>query len=117
MFTVQHRSRTKNEVADALCRRNRLFTNNAFLHNKVGNHLFTIMHSYSTKLENINELYSTDKDFSDQWAVCIAGADFPGYRIHESFLFYEDRIHIPNSPIRWQLIQEIHHSALSGHYG
>ena len=68
-------------------------------------------------LESIKELCSSDHEFSEPYAKCIAGKGWEKYHVHDGFLFRTNKLCIPNSSIRLLLLQEAHAGRLMHHFG
>ena len=88
-------------VADALSRR------------------YTLLSTLTTKLlgfEHLKELYASDTDFADVFAICERSGKGGFYR-HDGFLFKGSRLCIPQSSIRELLVREADSGGLTGHFG
>lgn len=88
-------------VADALSRQNTIMT---------------IFHSAVTDFDKLKDMYKDEIDFSGHWEECLSQTGQSSFKIDKGFLFFHNRLCIPRSEMRNQLIQEIHSSGLSGHF-
>ncbi|XP_071901053.1 uncharacterized protein [Coffea arabica] len=61
------------------------------------------------------DLYAHDTDFSDIYASCMK-SPHGKYFLHNGFLFYVDKLCMPNSSIRDLLIREAHNGGLMGYF-
>ncbi|CAM8975442.1 unnamed protein product [Rhodiola kirilowii] len=98
-FVIKHKSGHSNKVADALSRRVSLLTT---------------MHSAVIGFDLLKEQYPTDDDFSDAWKELNAGLAHEPFLLQDGFLFYRNRLCIPRSSLREELISEVHRE---GHFG
>lgn len=71
----------------------------------------------STVFDAIPDSYITDEDFSDIWTQMQRGQSFRGYKLPDGFLFFQNRLCIPKTSLRLQLINDTHSGGLAGHYG
>ena len=88
-------------VADALSRR------------------YALLSTLTTKLvgfEHLKELYTSDTDFANMFAMCERLGKDNFYR-HDGFLFKGSRFCIPQSSIRELLVREAHSEGLMEHFG
>lgn len=65
----------------------------------------------------IKDLYKDDEDFAEPWRQCSENHPPVGFKIQEGFLFRENRLCIPKTSQRLQLILETHAGGLAGHFG
>ncbi|XP_024010401.1 uncharacterized protein LOC18014510 [Eutrema salsugineum] len=80
---------------------------------------YVLLNSLETKLlgfEHIKSLYPTDADFKDIYASCEKFGSGKYYRAND-FLFFENRLCVPNSSIRDLFVKEAHAGGLMGHFG
>ena len=101
-FTIKHRSGASNKVVDALSRKSSLLT---------------VLRVEVVAFEALKELYSTDEDFSEIWDRCLHKDNSKGFRISDGFLFKDNRLCIPNTSLRLQLVKDLHSGGLAGHFG
>ncbi|KAI0507593.1 hypothetical protein KFK09_013719 [Dendrobium nobile] len=101
-FVIKHKAGHTNRVADALSRRAALITH---------------LHTEITGLQELKDLYASDKDFSHIWADCLNGRPHQDYTLQQGFLFKGNNLCIPDSSWRPQLIRELHGGGLSAHAG
>ncbi|XP_062086181.1 uncharacterized protein LOC133792292, partial [Humulus lupulus] len=100
-YVIRYKQGKENVVADALSRRYALIST---------------LDAKFLGFEHIKELYSTDHDFGETYAVCEKSADGKFYR-HEGFLFREHRLCVPNCSVRDLLVKESHGGGLMRHFG
>jgi hypothetical protein len=100
-FSIKHKSRKLNQVADALSRRHSLLST---------------MEVLVLGLEMLKELYKNDPDFGNVWENCSKGS-FNHFLVQASFLFKNNRLCIPQCSLRRAIIQEVHGGGLAGHFG
>ncbi|KAL5578999.1 hypothetical protein UlMin_011441 [Ulmus minor] len=101
-FSIKHKSRKSNQVANALSRRATLLT--------------TLSH-YVVAFDSLKDTYATDEDFAGIWLKCSRKEDVGDFTITQGFLFKNNRLCIPRTSLRELLIKEIHAGGLSGHLG
>jgi len=106
-FTLQHKSGKSNQVADALSRRT------TFL---------TAMSAEVTDFASMKEQYEADEDFRRAWSyakspVTDSGDLFDEYFLQDRYLFKGKQLCIPDSPMRENIIKELHSGELGGHFG
>ncbi|CAA7047608.1 unnamed protein product [Microthlaspi erraticum] len=99
--SLKHLKGKDNVVADALSRR------------------YTLLSTLDAKLlgfEQIKELYETDPDFAETYQSCAKFAS-GRYVRQDGFLFYENRLCVPNCSLRDLFVREAHGGGLMGHFG
>ena len=102
-FSLLHRPDRDNKVADALSRRQ---------------HALQISQAVITGFDQIPLLYDNCADFQTAWPNTSHHMATPdGYRKEEGFLFYHDRLCIPEGSTQDFLIWELHGGGLAGHFG
>ncbi|PKU79208.1 RNA-directed DNA polymerase [Dendrobium catenatum] len=101
-FVIKHKAGQTNRVADALSRRAALIT-----------HLQTEI----VGLQELKNLYATDKDFSQIWSECTQGRPQQDFTVQQGFLFKGNNLCIPESSWRPQLIKKLHGGGLAAHAG
>ncbi|CAA7020483.1 unnamed protein product [Microthlaspi erraticum] len=100
-YVIKYKKGKDNVVADALSRR------------------YTLLSTLDAKLlgfEQIKELYASDADFSDIYQACSKFAS-GRYVRQDGFLFYENRLCVPNCSLRDLFVREAHGGGLMGHFG
>ncbi|KAF8091984.1 hypothetical protein N665_0429s0004 [Sinapis alba] len=100
-YVIKYKKGKENIVADALSRR------------------YVLLTSLETKFlefEHIKTLYATDFDFKDIYASCEK-FDRGKYYKNNGFLFFENRLCVPNSSSRDLFVKEAHTGGLRGHFG
>ena len=102
-FSLLRRPDCDNKVADALNRRQ---------------HALQISQAVITGFDQIPLLYDNCVDFQTAWPNTSHHMATPdGYRKEEGFLFYHDRLCIPEGSTQDFLIWELHGGGLAGHFG
>ncbi|PKU75948.1 hypothetical protein MA16_Dca005995 [Dendrobium catenatum] len=103
-FVLKHKSGAQNRVADALSRRTALITQ---------------LQTDIQGLESLQELYASDKDFSEPWRLLSSSPPVPckDFSIRHNYLFKGNLLCIPESSWREYLIQELHNGGLAAHAG
>ena len=102
-FSLRHRPGRDNKVVDALSRHQ---------------HTLQISQAVITGFDQIPLLYDNCADFRKVWLNTSHNATTPdGYRKEAGFLFYQDRLCIPEGSTRDFLIWELHGGGLAGHFG
>jgi hypothetical protein len=71
-FSLKHKSRKLNWVANALSRQVTLLV---------------ALQADITGFECLKELFETDEDFSEIWKLCTSGTPIPEMHIQEGYLF------------------------------
>ncbi|GJU74079.1 transposon ty3-I gag-pol polyprotein [Tanacetum coccineum] len=99
-FYAIHKAGTKNKVANALSRRATLLTT---------------MGTEVIGFDCLKDLYVSDDDFSEIWKQNETGIPGGLYLVQDGFLFFKDRLCIPQGSLREHLIQELHGGGLGGH--
>lgn len=61
--------------------------------------------------------YSEEEDFSEIWKLCCDSQPPLGFKIDDGFLLKNNRLSIPKTSLRQQLISEAHDGGLAGHFG
>ncbi|KAG7599415.1 Reverse transcriptase RNA-dependent DNA polymerase [Arabidopsis suecica] len=100
-YVIKYKKGKDNVVADALSRR------------------YTLLSTLNVKLmgfEQIKELYATDHDFQEIYKACEKYASGHYFR-QDGFLFYENRLCVPNCSLRDLFVREAHGGGLMGHFG
>ncbi|XP_024014499.1 uncharacterized protein LOC112088448 [Eutrema salsugineum] len=99
-YVIQYKQGKENIVADVLSRR---YT------------LITTLDAKVLGFEMIKDAYITDPDFQE---VYQASSKFSHGKYYQSdgYLFYENRICIPNTSLRDLLVREAHGGGLMGHF-
>ena len=80
---------------------------------------YTLLSTLNVKLmdfEQIKELYETDHDFQEVYKACEKFASGHYFR-QDGFLFYENRLCVPNCSLRDLFVREAHGGGLMGHFG
>ncbi|RDX96922.1 hypothetical protein CR513_20350, partial [Mucuna pruriens] len=96
-----HKQGKMNIFANALLRRDALIS----------------MHETSLlDLECFKEMYESDLDFGEAFALC-ANSTNDIYFWHDEFLFKEKRLCVPRSSIRELLVNDAHEGSLMSHFG
>jgi hypothetical protein len=101
-YIVKYKKGKDNVVVDALSRRHVLL---AELDAKV------------LCLESIKELYAHDSYFAAPYSKCSLGKGWEKFHFHDGFLFWANKLCIPDSSLRIMLLQEAHSGGLMGHFG
>ncbi|CAA7040564.1 unnamed protein product [Microthlaspi erraticum] len=100
-YVIKYKKGKDNVVADALSRR------------------YTLLSTLDAKLlgfEQIKDLYASDSDFAEIYKSCSKFA-FGRYFRQDGFLFYENRLCVPNCSLRDLFVREAHGGGLMGHFG
>uniref|UniRef100_A0A1J3E356 Transposon Ty3-I Gag-Pol polyprotein n=1 Tax=Noccaea caerulescens TaxID=107243 RepID=A0A1J3E356_NOCCA len=100
-YVIQYKKGKENVVADALSRR------------------YALISTLDAKIlgfEMIKGAYANDSDFQEVFLSCEKFASGKYFR-SDGFLFYENRLCIPNSSLRDLLVREAHGGGLMGHFG
>ena len=98
---IKYKTSKTNIVADTLSRR------------------YTLITSLDAKLlgfDLIKELYATDLDFGEIFTT-LPRQNCEHYYESQGFLFFKDKLCIPNCSLRDLLIRETHRGDLMGHFG
>ena len=66
--------------------------------------------------KHIKELYANDHDFSVEYQACEKNAVAKYFR-HDGYLFWENKLCVPNCSLRDLLAKESHGGGLMGHFG
>lgn len=99
---INHKSSASNKVADALSRKTTL--------------LVTISNDV-VGFELIKGLYSNDEDFRGTWDEIETKPHRGEFLLLDGYLFKGNRLCIPKTSLRIQLIKEVHAGGLSAHLG
>ncbi|CAA7017934.1 unnamed protein product [Microthlaspi erraticum] len=79
--------------------------------------LNSLRHSHmSSSTKKIKDLYASDSDFAEIYKSCSKFA-FGRYYRQDGFLFYENRLCVPNCSLRDLFVREAHGGGLMGHFG
>nr|AAM15062.1 putative retroelement integrase [Arabidopsis thaliana] len=100
-YVIKYKKGKDNVVADALSQR------------------YTLLSTLNVKLmgfEQIKEVYETDHDFQEVYKACEKFASGRYFR-QDKFLFYENRLCVPNCSLRDLFVREAHGGGLMGHFG
>ena len=100
-YVIKYKTGKSNVVADALSRR------------------YSLLTSLNAKLlgfELLKELYPTDADFKGLYSSC-AKTGQGKYYISDGYLFYLNRLCVPQGSVRELLVWEAHCGGLMGHFG
>ena len=95
---MKHKAGEQNKVADALSRRAEWLV---------------ILKMEIIGFEHLKDLYAHDEDFKKVWENKIV----PPFLQLDGYLFYNNRLCIPCTSLREQLIRELHGGGLGGHFG
>ncbi|GJV35962.1 reverse mRNAase [Tanacetum coccineum] len=101
-YVIKHKSGASNKVADALSRKTTL--------------LVTISNEV-VGFDSIKELYASDEDFGNIWTELETKQHRGEFILLEGYLFKGNRLCIPKTFLRSQLIKEVHAGGLSAHLG
>ncbi|WZY99291.1 hypothetical protein YC2023_071620 [Brassica napus] len=100
-YVIKYKQGKENIVADALSRR------------------YVLLTTLDAKLlgfEQIKEMYESDPDFQEAYKSCAKYASGHYFR-HDGFLFYDNRLCVPNCSLRDLFVRESHGGSLMGHFG
>ncbi|XP_025012155.2 uncharacterized protein LOC112533908 [Ricinus communis] len=100
-YIIKYKQGKENVVADALSRR------------------YALISKLDAKLlgfEYIKDLYSNDPDLANVYGVCEKGG-FDKFYKFDGFLFWENKLCVPQSSLRELLVREAHSGGLMGHFG
>ena len=98
---IKYKKGKENIVADALSRR------------------YVLLNTLETKLlgfEFIKTLYATDADFKYIYASCEKFGRGKYFK-NDGFIFFENRLCVPNSSLRELFVKEAHAGGLGGYFG
>jgi hypothetical protein len=103
-FVLKHKAGSENRVADALSRRS---------------HLLTSLTVTVTGFEEVKRCYPGDPDFGLIYAAVLPGPTtaHPHYTVQDGYLFFKNRLCLPNTSTRDFVIQEMHEGGLASHFG
>ncbi|XP_056858062.1 uncharacterized protein LOC108834148, partial [Raphanus sativus] len=68
------------------------------------------------RFEQLKEMYATDSDFQEAYKSCEKYAAGHYFR-QDGFLFYDNRLCVPNCSLRDLFVREAHGGSLMGHFG
>ncbi|XP_056850830.1 uncharacterized protein LOC130500129 [Raphanus sativus] len=100
-YVIKYKQGKENVVADALSRR------------------YTLLSALETKLlgfEFIKDLYASDQDFKEIFRKCTKVA-YGKYFQSSGFLFFDNRLCVPQCSLRELFLREAHGGGLMGHFG
>ncbi|XP_056864141.1 uncharacterized protein LOC130511252 [Raphanus sativus] len=100
-YVIKYKQGKENIVADALSRR------------------YTLLNTLDAKLlgfEQLKDMYATDSDFQEAYQSCEKYAAGHYFR-QDGFLFYDNRLCVPNCSLRDLFVRESHGGSLMGHFG
>ena len=100
-YVIKYKQGKDNVVADALSRR------------------YVLLSALETKLlgfEFIKDLYATDSDFKEVFIKCSKTAHGKYYQA-SGFLFFDNRLCVPQCSLRELFLREAHGGGLMGHFG
>ncbi|WZY69553.1 hypothetical protein YC2023_001793 [Brassica napus] len=100
-YVIKYKQGKENVVADALSRR------------------YTLLSALETKLlgfEFIKDLYASDQDFKEIFRKCPKVA-YGKYFQNSGFLFFDNRLCVPQCSLRELFLREAHGGGLMGHFG
>eukprot|EP01018_Ginkgo_biloba_P007610 Gb_17043 [translate_table: standard] len=104
-FTLRHKSGKSNQVADSLSRRTTLLT---------------AMSTGVTDFASVKEQYEADEDFRQALRQESSHQQRGSVRrvfLQDGYLFKGKQLCIPDSPMRENIIRELHSGGLGGHFG
>ena len=79
--------------------------------------LFTKLELNVIGFEHIKDLYANDPSFATPYAKCLTHTSWEQYYIKEDFLMRANKLCIPESSLRFLLLQEAHGCGRMGHIG
>ncbi|WZY86898.1 hypothetical protein YC2023_033282 [Brassica napus] len=100
-YVIKYKQGKENIVADALSRR------------------YVLLNTLDVKLlgfEQIKVMYENDPEFKDAYKSCEKFAAGHYFR-QDGFLFYDNRLCVPNCSLRDLFVRESHGGSLMGHFG
>ncbi|XP_057811708.1 LOW QUALITY PROTEIN: uncharacterized protein LOC131025929 [Salvia miltiorrhiza] len=100
-YVIKYKQGKENVVADALSRR------------------YALISTLDAKLlgfECIKSLYASDADFGEIYIACARAASGEYFR-HDDFLFWKNKLCVPQCSLRELLLLESHGGGLMGHFG
>ena len=100
-YVIKYKQGKENIVADALSRR------------------YILLNTLDAKLlgfEQFKEIYVSDPDFKEAYFTCEKFATGHYFK-HEGYLFYYNRLSVPNCSMRELFVRESHGGSLMGHFG
>ncbi|GJU82411.1 transposon ty3-I gag-pol polyprotein [Tanacetum coccineum] len=101
-YVVKHKSDASNKVADALSRNTTLFV---------------IISNEVVGFDSIIKLYASDEDFDNIWMELETKQHRGDFILLDGYLFKGNRLCIPKTSLRSQLIKEVHAGGSSAHLG
>ncbi|GJT07903.1 RNA-directed DNA polymerase [Tanacetum coccineum] len=101
-YVIKHKSVVSNKVVDALTRKTTL--------------LVTISNEV-VGFDSIRELYASDENFGNIWMELETKQHWGEFILLDGYLFKGNRLCIPKTSVRIQLIKDVHAGGLSAHLG
>ena len=101
-FSIRHKARVQNKVANALSRRADL--------------LITLKNEIMG-FEQFKELYEADEDFRETWEKCVTNQPCDDFHIQDGYSMRGNQLRIPQISLREKVIQDLHRGGLASHLG